>query len=78
MLPRQEGKWTQLYEDADATTPAQQMVRNLYDHALSDQTIADLCASTQGTINKIRHGRESGRNLERRLRRLCGIERSRL
>jgi hypothetical protein len=42
----------------------------LYDHGLSDQTIADLIAATQGTVNKIRHGHQSGRNLERRLRRV--------
>jgi hypothetical protein len=54
-----------------ATTAAQQMVCALYEHGLSDQTIADLIAATQGTVNKIRHGHQSGRNLERRLRRMC-------
>ena len=61
----------QRYQDGPITTQAQQMVRSLYDQGLSDQSIADMCASTPGTVNKIRHGRESGRNLERRLRRLC-------
>ncbi len=61
----------QRYRDERVTTPAQQMARELYNHGLSDQTIADLIAATQGTVNKIRHGRQSGRNLERRLRRLC-------
>jgi hypothetical protein len=61
----------QRYRDERATTMAQQMVRSLHERRFSDQTIADLIAATPGTVNKIRHGHQSGRNLERRLSRLC-------
>lgn len=61
----------QQYRDGHIHTDAQQMVRALHEMGLSDDTIALLAASTQGTINKIRHGHESGRNLAPRLARLC-------
>lgn len=58
------------YHDQDTSAAAQQMIRVLYDAGLSDQSIADMVCCTVGTINRLRHGRESGRNLERRIARV--------
>jgi len=60
------------YRDGPVTTPAQQMVRALYDHGLTDQSIADICACASESINRIRHGRLSGRKLEKRIARVYG------
>jgi hypothetical protein len=62
----------QRYRDRPIMTPAQQMVRELYEHGLTDQSMADICACASETINRIRHGRLSGRNLEKRIARVYG------
>jgi hypothetical protein len=41
----------------------QQLVRALHDIGLADTTIARLICCSPGTIWRIRHGKESGRNL---------------
>jgi len=62
--------FVQQWRDGPDLTPARDMVEGLHDWGLSDAVIALLIASTQGTINKVRHGRYSGRNIAPRLARL--------
>jgi hypothetical protein len=65
--------FVQQWRDGPDLTPARNMVETLHDWGLSDAVIALLIASTQGTVNKVRHGRAgySGRNIAPRLSRLC-------
>lgn len=65
------GRFILKYQPENAWTDAQHAISSLHAFGLSDATIAKLLASTAGTVNKIRHGHESGRNLEPRIVRLC-------
>jgi hypothetical protein len=69
------GQFALEYAPGRAATPAQQIVRWLYNKGLSDETIATVINCHGTTINKIRHARESGRNLEPRLRALFALMR---
>lgn len=65
------GYFRLVYQPEDLETDAQKAAATLHNFGLSDAVIAKLCASTAGTVNKLRHGHASGRNLEPKLIRLC-------
>jgi hypothetical protein len=61
------GRFALEYAPDHAWTEAQKFVRWLHDAGLSDKMIATVVNCHVVTVNRIRNGRVSGRNLEPRL-----------